>query len=185
MTVGDLSASGGDLSSAGDFERLAQIYPADGFLPKPSPSTRSRQAGAGNPPVERRPTCTCSRVRRGPDDLRTGRGAPERHRPAQAVGVLRKLMDAEPENLRVRRAAEISLAWAIRQSGAHACGGRALQRREDTPRSKYAESPLKLTRGDAPHGERARAWRRRKANDAVACEALPKLEAAARLAGCS
>jgi len=120
MTVGDLFVRQGETFQALEyFERLAQIYLADGFLTKAIAIYKkiAKLAPEETRPVERLADLyvqqgVMSEAR--PIYLQLADMHQRAHRPAQAVGLLRKLLDAEPENLRVQ--ARNSLwPWASRR----------------------------------------------------------------------
>lgn len=196
MTVGDLFVRQGETFQALEyFERLAQIYLADGFLTKAIAIYKkiAKLAPEETRPVERLADLyvqqgVMSEAR--PIYLQLADVHQRAHRPAQAVSVLRKLLDAEPENLRVQaRLAELSVTMGQPAEAVAALRAAAeqLQRRGDHAEAiKYADRALKIDSSDAPTlALRARALAGAgKRNDAVAVlEALPNLEAGGEASG--
>jgi tetratricopeptide (TPR) repeat protein len=112
------------------------------------------------------------------------------HRPAQAVTVLRKLLDAEPDNVRVQaRLAELSVATGQPADAVAALrtAAQQLHRRGDHAEAvKYAERALKIDSGDgATQALRARALaaagQRKEA--IAALKGFPNVEAGGEAAG--
>jgi tetratricopeptide (TPR) repeat protein len=108
MTVGDLFVRQGETFQALEyFERLAQIYLADGFLTKAIAIYKkiTKLAPEEMRPIERLADLyvqqgVMSEAR--PIYLQMAEMHQKAHRPQQAVGLLRKLLDAEPDNARVQ-----------------------------------------------------------------------------------
>src|SRR3989337_2335645 len=130
MTVGDLYVRQGETFQALKyFERLAQIYLSDGFLTKAIAIYKKITRLAPEEPgrVERLADLyvqqgVMSEAR--PIYLRLAEMHQRAQRPAQAIGLLRKLLDAEPDNVRVQsRLAELSLAMD-QPAGPHGRSGR-------------------------------------------------------------
>src|SRR5580698_602085 len=117
MTVGDLFVRQGDTFQALEyFERLAQIYLADGFVTK---AIAIYKKIAKLAPEETRPVEKLAElyVQQGvlsearPIYLQLAELHQRAGRQEQASGLLRKLLEAEPDNLRVlSRVAELALA---------------------------------------------------------------------------
>jgi pilus assembly protein FimV len=117
MTVGDLYVRQGDTSQALEyFERLAQIYLADGFVTK---AIAIYKKIAKLAPEETRPVEKLAElyVQQGvlsearPIYLQLAELHQRAGRQPQAAALLRKLLEAEPDNLRVlTRVAELALA---------------------------------------------------------------------------
>jgi tetratricopeptide (TPR) repeat protein len=117
MTVGDLFVRQGETFQALEyFERLAQIYLADGFLTKAIAIYKKITKLA---PEEMRPIEKLADlyVQQGvmsearPIYLQMADMHQRANRPVQAVSLLRKLLDAEPDNVRVQsRLAELLAA---------------------------------------------------------------------------
>src|ERR1700722_8886328 len=117
MTVGDLFVRLGDTFQALEyFERLAQIYLSDGFVTKAIAIYKkiAKLAPEESKPVERLAELyvqqgVLSEAR--PIYLQLAEIHQRANRPAQAAALLRKLLDAEPDNLRVQtKLAELALA---------------------------------------------------------------------------
>jgi tetratricopeptide (TPR) repeat protein len=159
MTVGDLFVRQGETFQALEyFERLAQIYLADGFLTKAIAIYKkiAKLAPEETRPVERLADLY---VQQGVMSearsiyLQLADMHQRAHRPAQAISLLRKLLDAEPDNLRVQtRLAELSLSTgqtaeavtALRTAAQH------LHRRGDHAEAiKYADRALTIDAKDS------------------------------------
>src|SRR6202163_4250718 len=117
MTLGDLFVRQGETFQALEyFERLAQIFLADGFVTKAIAIYKkiAKLAPEETRPVERLAELyvqqgVLSEAR--PIYLQLAELHQRAGRQAQALGMLRKLLEAEPENVRVQvRLAELSLA---------------------------------------------------------------------------
>ena len=125
MTVGDLFVRQGDTFQALEyFERLAQIYLADGFVTK---AIAIYKKIAKLAPEESRPVEKLAElyVQQGvlsearPIYLQLAEMHQRANRPTQAAALLRKLLDAEPDNLRAQtRLAELSLAAGLKAEAA-------------------------------------------------------------------
>jgi tetratricopeptide (TPR) repeat protein len=122
MTVGDLFVRQGETFQALEyFERLAQIYLADGFLTKAIAIYKkiTKLAPEEMRPIERLADLyvqqgVMSEAR--PIYLQMAEMHQRANRTAQAVGLLRKLLDAEPDNIRVHaRLAELLAASGQRE----------------------------------------------------------------------
>jgi pilus assembly protein FimV len=134
MTVGDLFVRQGDTFQALEyFERLAQIYLADGFVTK---AIAIYKKIAKLAPEESRPVEKLAElyVQQGvlsearPIYLQLAEMHQRANRPTQAAALLRKLLDAEPDNLRAQtRLAELSLAAGLKAEAAAAFCGAARQ----------------------------------------------------------
>src|SRR6185437_13214540 len=154
MTVGDLFVRQGETFQALEyFERLAQIFLADGFVTKAIAIYKkiAKLAPEETRPVERLAELyvqqgVLSEAR--PIYLQLAELHQRAGRQPQAVTLLRKLLDAEPDNLRVQtRLAELSVAMnqpaeavAVLRSAAE-----QLHRRGDHAEAvKYADRALKI-----------------------------------------
>jgi pilus assembly protein FimV len=159
MTVGDLFVRQGDTFQALEyFERLAQIYLADGFVTK---AIAIYKKIAKLAPEETRPVEKLAElyVQQGvlsearPIYLQLAELHQRANRPAQAAALLRKLLEAEPDNLRVQtRLAELSLAMGQKEEAAAAfcAAARQLLARGDHDEAiKYVDRALKTEPGDA------------------------------------
>ena len=159
MTVGDLFVRQGDTVQALEyFERLAQIYLADGFVTK---AIAIYKKIAKLAPEESRPVEKLAElyVQQGvlsearPIYLQLAEMHQKANRPTQAAALLRKLLDAEPDNLRAQtRLAEISLAAGLKAEAAAAYGAAARQllARGDHPEAiKNVDRALQIEPGNA------------------------------------
>jgi pilus assembly protein FimV len=158
MTVGDLLVRQGETFQALEyFERLAQIYLADGFLTKAIAIYKKITKLA---PEEMRPVERLA-------DLYVQQGVMSEartiylqmadvhqraNRPAQAVGLLRKLLDAEPDNARVQsRLADLLVASGQKSEAAAALRAAAqqlLSRGDNAEAIQFAERALKIEPSD-------------------------------------
>ena len=150
MTVGDLFVRQGDTFQALEyFERLAQIYLADGFVTK---AIAIYKKIAKLAPEESRPVEKLAElyVQQGvlsearPIYLQLAEMHQRANRPVQAAALLRKLLDAEPDNLRVQtRLAELSLAAGMK---AEAAAGFCAAARQLHARGDHAEAIKQVDR---------------------------------------
>lgn len=159
MTVGDLFVRQGDTFQALEyFERLAQIYLADGFVTK---AIAIYKKIAKLAPEESRPVEKLAElyVQQGvlsearPIYLQLAEMHQRANRPAQAVALLRKLLDAEPDNLRAQtRLAELSASAGLKPEAvaAYCAAGRQLLARGDHAEAlKYVGHALQIEPGNA------------------------------------
>jgi pilus assembly protein FimV len=159
MTVGDLFVRQGDTFQALEyFERLAQIYLADGFVTK---AIAIYKKIAKLAPEESRPVEKLAElyVQQGvlsearPIYLQLAEMHQRANRPVQAAALLRKLLDAEPDNLRVQtRLAELSLAAGLKPEAAAAfcAAARQLLARGDHGEAiKHVDRALQIEPGNA------------------------------------
>ncbi len=159
MTVGDLFVRQGDTFQALEyFERLAQIYLADGFVTK---AIAIYKKIAKLAPEESRPVEKLAElyVQQGvlsearPIYLQLAEMHQRANRPTQAAALLRKLLDAEPDNLRAQtRLAELSLAGGLRAEAATAFCGAARQllaRGDHAEAIKHVNRALEIEPGSA------------------------------------
>ena len=140
MTVGDLFVRQGDTFQALEyFERLAQLYLTDGFVSK---AIAIYKKIAKLAPEESRPVEKLAElyVQQGvlsearPIYLQLAEMHHRAGRHAQAAALLKKLLDAEPDNLRAQtKYAEISLAAGAKAdaAGAYVAAARQLLTRGD------------------------------------------------------
>ncbi len=140
MTVGDLFVRQGDTFQALEyFERLAQLYLADGFVTK---AIAIYKKIAKLAPEETRPVEKLAElyVQQGvlsearPIYLQLADMHQRAGRAAQAATLLRKLLDAEPDNLRAQtKLAEVCLSAGMRgeAAGAYVAAARQLLSRGD------------------------------------------------------
>ena len=159
MTVGDLFVRQGETFQALEyFERLAQIYLADGFLTKAMAIYKkiTKLAPEEMRPIERLADLyvqqgVMSEAR--PIYLQMAEIHQRANRPAQAIGLLRKLLDAEPENPRVQsRLAELLIAMHQPAEAAEVLrtAAQQLQRRGDHAEAlKFVDRVLKIASTDA------------------------------------
>ena len=159
MTIGDLFVRQGETFQALEyFERLANIFLADGFVTKAIAIYKkiAKLAPEETRPVERLAELyiqqgVLSEAR--PIYLQLAELHQRAGRQTQAAALLRKLLEAEPDNLRVQtRLAELSLA--MDQPGEAVAAFRAaadqLHRRGDHGEAvKYADRALKIVPDDA------------------------------------
>jgi len=158
MTVGDLFVRQGETFQALEyFERLAQIYLADGFLTKAIAIYKKITKLA---PEEMRPVERLA-------DLYVQQGVMSEartiylqmadvhqraNRPAQAVSLLRKLLDAEPDNARVQaRLADLLLASGQKSEAVAALRAAAqqlLRRGDNAEAIQFADRALKIEPSD-------------------------------------
>jgi tetratricopeptide (TPR) repeat protein len=190
MTIGDLFVRQGETFQALEyFERLAQVFLNDGFLTK---AIAIYKKTAKLAPEETRPLERLADlyVQQGvlsearPIYLQLAETHQRASRSAQAAALLHKLLEAEPDNLRVQtRLAELALAMGQRVEAVAAFRAAAvqLQQRGDHAEAiKYAERALQIDASDAPTlALRARAVAATgRRDDAVALlAALPNLDA--------
>ena len=159
MTVGDLFVRQGDTFQALEyFERLAQIYLADGFVTK---AIAIYKKIAKLAPEESRPVEKLAElyVQQGvlsearPIYLQLAEMHQRANRPTQAAALLRKLLDAEPDNLRAQtRLAELSLAGGLKAEAAAAFCGAARQllaRGDHAEAIKHVNRALEIEPGSA------------------------------------
>ena len=158
MTIGDLYVRQGDTFQALEyFERLAQIYLADGFVTK---AIAIYKKIAKLAPEETRPVEKLAElyVQQGvlsearPIYLQLAELHQRAGRQAQASGLLRKLLEAEPDNLRVlSRVAELALS--MNQPGDAAAAFRNAAERlyeqgNHAEAIKYADRVIKIDAKD-------------------------------------
>jgi pilus assembly protein FimV len=159
MTVGDLYVRQGDTSQALEyFERLAQIYLADGFVTK---AIAIYKKIAKLAPEETRPVEKLAElyVQQGvlsearPIYLQLAELHQRAGRQPQAAALLRKLLEAEPDNLRVlTRVAELALAMNQPGEAATAFRSAAEQLHNNGNHAeaiKYVDRALKIDPKDA------------------------------------
>jgi tetratricopeptide (TPR) repeat protein len=159
MTVGDLYVRQGDTSQALEyFERLAQIYLADGFVTK---AIAIYKKIAKLAPEETRPVEKLAElyVQQGvlsearPIYLQLAELHQRAGRQPQAAALLRKLLEAEPDNLRVlTRVAELALAMNQPSEAASAFRSAAEQLHNNGNHAeaiKYVDRALKIDPKDA------------------------------------
>lgn len=159
MTIGELYIRQGETFQAIDyFERLAQIFFGDGFLTK-AIAVYKRIAKLA--PEEIRPLEKLA-------DLYVQQGVMSEARPlflqlaeihlkqnrhAEAVGLLKKLLQAEPDNLRIQiRLADLYQAMGQTRDAIEAyvsAAQRALARGDQAESEKLADKALKLEPGNA------------------------------------
>lgn len=158
MTVGDLYVRQGDTSQALEyFERLAQIYLADGFVTK---AIAIYKKIAKLAPDETRPVEKLAElyVQQGvlsearPIYLQLAELHQRAGRQPQAATLLRKLLEAEPDNLRVlTRVAELALAMNQPGEAASAFRNAAEQLHNNGNHAeaiKYVDRALKINPKD-------------------------------------
>src|SRR5580704_8869326 len=160
MTIGDLFVRQGETFQALEyFERLAQIFLAEGFVSKAIAVYKkiAKLAPEETRPVERLAELyvqqgVLSEAR--PIYLQLAEVHLRAGRQQQAVGLLRKLLEAEPDNLRVRvRLAELSLTAGetAEAVAAFRAAAELLQRRgEHAEAIKHADRALKADPDDLP-----------------------------------
>ena len=159
MTVGDLYVRQGDTSQALEyFERLAQIYLSDGFVTK---AIAIYKKIAKLAPEETRPVEKLAElyVQQGvlsearPIYLQLAELHQRAGRQPQAAALLRKLLEAEPDNLRVlTRVAELALAMNQPGEAATAFRSAAEQLHNNGNHAeaiKYVDRALKIGPKDA------------------------------------
>jgi len=154
MTVGDLYVRQGETFQAIDyFARLAQIFIRDGFLSKAIAIYKkiAKLAPEEMKPLERLAELyvqqgVLSEAR--PIFLQLAEGHLKAGRREPAAALLRKLLEAEPDNLRVQlRLAEVQLAMGQNQDAAHTllvCAERQLVNRDPEEAVKLCERAVKL-----------------------------------------
>jgi tetratricopeptide (TPR) repeat protein len=154
MTVGDLYVRQGETFQAIDyFARLAQIFIRDGFLTKAIAIYKkiAKLAPEEMKPLERLAELyvqqgVLSEAR--PIFLQLAEGHLKAGRREPAAALLRKLLEAEPDNLRVQlRLAEVQLAMGQNQDAAHTllvCAERQLLNRDPEEAVKLCERAVKL-----------------------------------------
>src|SRR5437773_1384231 len=159
MTVGELYIRQGETFQAIDyFERLAQIFVGDGFLTK-AIAVYKRIAKLA--PEEIRPLEKLADlyVQQGvmsearPLFLQLAEIHLKQNRQAEAVGLLKKLLQAEPDNLRIQiRLADLYQAMGKTRDAIEAyvsAAQRALARGDQTESEKLADKALKLEPSNA------------------------------------
>src|SRR6266576_3933213 len=159
MTVGELYIRQGETLQAIDyFERLAQIFVGDGFLTK-AIAVYKRIAKLA--PEEIRPLEKLADlyVQQGvmsearPLFLQLAEIHLKQNRQAEAVGLLKKLLQAEPDNLRIQiRLADLYQAMGQTRDAIEAyvsAAQRALARGDQTESEKLADKALKLEPSNA------------------------------------
>jgi tetratricopeptide (TPR) repeat protein len=154
MTVGDLYVRQGETFQAIDyFARLAQIFIRDGFLTKAIAIYKkiAKLAPEEMKPLERLAELyvqqgVLSEAR--PIFLQLAEGHLKAGRREPAAALLRKLLEAEPDNLRVQlRLAEVQLAMGQKQDAAHTllvCAERQLVNRDPEEAVKLCERAMAL-----------------------------------------
>jgi tetratricopeptide (TPR) repeat protein len=154
MTVGDLYVRQGETFQAIDyFARLAQIFIRDGFLTKAIAIYKkiAKLAPEEMKPLERLAELyvqqgVLSEAR--PIFLQLAEGHLKAGRREPAAALLRKLLEAEPDNLRVQlRLAEVQLAMGQNQDAAHTllvCAERQLVNRDPEEAVKLCERAVAL-----------------------------------------
>jgi tetratricopeptide (TPR) repeat protein len=195
MTIGDLYVRQGETFQALEyFERLAQLFLNDGFVTKAIAIYKkiAKLAPEEIKPLERLAELyaqqgVMSEAR--PLYLHLAEVHLKANRHKQAVALLRTLLQAEPDNLRVQtRLAELYHAMGQDQEAveAHLRGAQRLIEREDTAEAqKFIESALKL---DPTHSgalalkARALAAKGNGAEAVKLLESLPHLEAGSEAA---
>ncbi len=190
MTVGDLYVRGGETFQALEyFERLAQIFLAEGFVSKAIAVYKkiAKLAPEETRPVERLAELyvqqgVLSEAR--PIYLQLAELHQRAGRQPQAIALLRKLLEAEPDNLRVQtRLAELSIA--INQPAdavvAYRAAAEQLHVRGDHDEAvKYADRALKIDSNDVPTitlKARVLAASGHRAKAVALIESLPQIEA--------
>jgi pilus assembly protein FimV len=159
MTVGDLFVRQGDTFQALEyFERLAQIYLADGFVTK---AIAIYKKIAKLAPEESRPVEKLAElyVQQGvlsearPIYVQLAEMHQRANRPVQAAALLRKLLEAEPDNLRtLTRLGELSLAAGLKVEAvaAFCAAARQLLTRGDHAEAiKHVNRALDIEPGNA------------------------------------
>ncbi len=159
MTIGDLYVRQGETFQALEyFERLAQIFLSDGFVTKAIAIYKkiAKLAPEEPRPVERLAELyvqqgVLSEAR--PIYLQLAELHQRAGRQPQAAAMLRKLLEAEPDNLRVQtRLAELSLAMRKPDEAAESfrAAAQLLQNRGDHAEAiEYADKALKIDARDA------------------------------------
>src|SRR5580704_5503017 len=154
MTIGDLYVRQGETFQAIDyFARLAQIFVRDGFLTKAIAIYKkiAKLAPEEMKPLERLAELyvqqgVLSEAR--PIFLQLAEGHLKAGRREPAAALLRKLLEAEPDNLRVQlRLAEVQLAMGQKQDAAHTllvCAERQLAHHDPDEAVKLCERAVKL-----------------------------------------
>jgi pilus assembly protein FimV len=157
MTIGDLFVRLGETFQALEyFERLAQAYLNEGFITKAIAIYKkiAKLAPEETKPLERLAELyvqqgVMSEAR--PIYVQLAEVHLKSHRHAQAVALLRKLLEAEPDNLRVRtRLADLYAAIGQEHEAAEAYLGAAqllFERGEHADAEKLAERALKIESG--------------------------------------
>ena len=189
MTIGDLYVRQGETFQALEyFERLAKIFLNDGFVAKAIAIYKkiAKLAPEETRPVERLAELyvqqgVLSEAR--PIYLQLAELHERAGRQAQAAQLLRKLLDAEPDNLRVQT--RLATLWAAIGQPAEAAAGyftaaEQLHRRGDNAEAvKYADLALGIRPNDVPASTlkaRALAAAGRRPDAELLLEALPDLE---------
>jgi tetratricopeptide (TPR) repeat protein len=157
MTIGDLFVRQGETFQALEyFERLAQAYLNEGFVTKAIAIYKkiAKLAPEETKPLERLAELyvqqgVMSEAR--PIYVQLAEVHLKSHRHPQAVALLRKLLEAEPDNLRVRtRLADLYAAIGQEKEAAEAYLGAAqllFERGEHAEAEKLAERALKIESG--------------------------------------
>ncbi len=160
MTVGDLFARQGDMQHALEyFERLAQVYLADGFNSKAIAIYKkiAKLAPQEIAPLERLADLyvqqgVLSEAR--PLFLQIAEGYLKANRAPKAVEVLRRLLEVEPENPRVQmRLAELYNVMGQKSDAAKtylAYGQRLFDRGETAEAEKLVDRALEVLPSDPP-----------------------------------
>lgn len=160
MTVGDLFARQGDMPQAIEyFERLAQVYLSDGFNSKAIAIYKKIAKLAPNelPPLERLADLyvqqgVLSEAR--PLFLQIAEAHLKANHAQKAVDVLHRLLEVEPENLRVQmRLAELYNVMGQKKEAAQtylAYALRLYEHGEMTEAQKLADRALEVEPGHAP-----------------------------------
>ncbi len=186
MTVGDLYVRDGDIKSALEqFEQLARAFLSDGFNSK---AIAIYKKIAKLAPEETKPLEKLAELYVAQGVMSEARSLylqlAETHlrcsRTEQAVGVLRQLLDLEPDNLRVQlRLAELYISIGQRSEAAHAylnCAHRMLDHGQFAEALKFADLAIKAD----PANGRARSVKARAlAATGNVPEAITLLESAA------
>ena len=190
MTVGDLYVRQGETFQALEyFERLAQLYLADGFVTKAIAIYKkiAKLAPEETKPLERLAGLyvqqgVMSEAR--PLYLQLAETHLRANRHQQAVALLHKLLEVEPDNLRVQaRLAELYLVIGQDKEAAEvylSSARRLLDRNEHAEAEKFADRVLK---SDPHHSgaltlkARALAAAGKRAEAATLLESLPELDA--------
>jgi pilus assembly protein FimV len=190
MTVGDLYVRQGETFQAIDyFARLAQIFVRDGFFTK---AIAIYKKIAKLAPEEMKPLEKLAElyVQQGilsearPLFLQLAEGHIKAGRKENAAALLRKLLEAEPDNLRVQlRLAEVQIAMDQKQDAVQtllACADRQIARREPEEALKLIDRALDLDPENIPARSlkaRALAEAGKPSEAAALLESLPDAEA--------
>jgi tetratricopeptide (TPR) repeat protein len=189
MTIGDLYVRQGETFQAIEyFERLAQIFVRDGFLAKAIAIYKkvAKLAPEETKPLEKLADLyvqsgILSEAR--PLFLQLAEAHLKAGRREPAAALLRKLLEAEPDNLRVQmRLAEVQLAMGQKQDAAHTlltCAERQLEHRDPEEALKLVNRALELAPESVPGRmmkARALAASGKHAEAATLLESLPEIE---------